>query len=57
MTEPQHISDLERRRQALNDEIAKALLHCAADDPMIIDLKLRCLFLGDEIDQLRHDAA
>ena len=54
MTKPDHIADLERRHQALEDEIAKALLHCSTDDLMIVDLKRRLLHLRDELEQLRH---
>jgi hypothetical protein len=47
------IASLERRQQSLEDEIAKSLLHCPTDDPMIADLKHRMLHLGDELERLR----
>ena len=53
---PDHIADLERRHQALEDEIIKALLHCSIDDLMIVDLKRRKLHLRDEIERLHHEA-
>ena len=48
---------LERRHQALEDEIGKALLHCSTDDLMIVDLKRRMLQLRDELERLRHEVA
>lgn len=54
MSKPDHISDLERRQQALENEIEKALHHCSADDLMIVDLKRRMLHLRDEIERLRY---
>jgi hypothetical protein len=54
---PDHIADLEKRQHALEDEIAKALLHSPTDDLMIIDLKLRMLHLRDELNQLRWQTA
>jgi len=35
-------------KKALEDEIAKALLYCSADELMIVDLKRRMLHLRDE---------
>ncbi len=55
-----HIADLERRHQALKDEIAKALTHTSSDDLMIFDLNQRLLHLRDELalelERLRHQA-
>lgn len=56
VTNPAHIADLERRHQALEGEISKALFHCSTDDLMIVDLKRRKLDLRDEIERLRHEA-
>jgi hypothetical protein len=53
---PDHIAVLERRQKVLEDEIGKALLHCATDDPLIVDLKRRVLHLRDELEKLRHQA-
>jgi len=52
---PDHIADLERRQQALEDEIEEAMLHCSTDDLMIVDLKRRKLHLRDEIERLRDE--
>jgi hypothetical protein len=57
MAKPDHIADLERRQKSLEDEIAKALLHCPTDDPMIVDLRLRMLHLRDELERLRPKMA
>ena len=48
---PDHIFDLERRQQVLETEIAQALQHCSADDPMVGDLKSRLLHLKEEIER------
>lgn len=56
MPKPDHIADLEPRQKVLEDEIAKAILHCSADDPMILDLKRRMLHLRDELEEFRHQA-
>ena len=53
---PDHIADLERRQKALEDEVAKALLHCSTDDPMFLYLKHRILHLRDELEKFRHKA-
>ncbi|MGO9634656.1 MAG: YdcH family protein [Steroidobacteraceae bacterium] len=44
-----HIADLERRHQALKEQIANALTRTSSDDLMIFDLKSRLLHLRDEI--------
>jgi hypothetical protein len=51
---PDHIFDLERRQQALEDEIAQVMSHCSTDDPMIADLKRRMLHLKEELERFRH---
>lgn len=56
MTKQAHIAELERRHQALEDEIAEALLHSSTDDLKVVDLKRRKLHLKDEIERLRHEA-
>jgi hypothetical protein len=52
-----HISDLERRQRALEEELSKALLRYSMDDLMIADLKRRMFHLRDEINRFRHEAA
>jgi hypothetical protein len=53
---PDHIANLERRQQILEDEIAKALSRCTSDDPMVADLKRRMLHLKEELEVFRHKA-
>ncbi len=50
-----HLSELERRHQALEDELIEALQHPSTDDLRIAELKRRKLALKDEIERLRHD--
>ena len=47
---------LEHRQQDLENEISETLCHAAIDDPMIIDLRSRVLFVREEIERLRHEA-
>ena len=54
MPKPDHIAVLEQRQKVLEDEITKASLNCATDDPMILDLKRRMLHLRDELEKFRH---
>jgi hypothetical protein len=44
---------LERRQKILESEVVEALRHVAIDDPMIVDLKSRVLFLREQIETLR----
>jgi hypothetical protein len=53
----QHLAELEKRHQALEQEINEALTHPAADDLRIAELKRRKLYVKDEIVKLRHDAS
>jgi len=57
MSKPDHIADLERRQKALEDEIAKALLHTSTDDPMLLVLRRRVLHVKDELEKFRQKAA
>ena len=52
-----HLAELERRHQALEDEINEALTHPSADDLKVAELKRRKLLLKDEIARLRQDAS
>ena len=47
---------LQRRQKILESEIFEALHHATVDDPMIIDLKSRVLFVREEIERLRDQA-
>ena len=48
-----HLSELERRHQALEREIQDAMAHPSTDDLKIAELKRRKLQLKDEITRLR----
>ena len=52
-----HLTELERRHRALEDEITEALTHPSTDDLTIAELKRRKLQVKDEIARLRHEAA
>lgn len=54
MTIHGHLSELERRHQALEQEIADAISHPSSDDLKIAELKRRKLLVKDEIERLRH---
>jgi hypothetical protein len=51
-----HLAELERRHQALEQEISDALAHPSTDDLQIAELKRRKLQVKDEIARLRQDA-
>lgn len=48
-----HLSELERKHQALEREIQDAMAHPSTDDLKIAELKRRKLVLKDEIAKLR----
>jgi hypothetical protein len=50
-----HLAELEKRHQALEQEIAEALTHPSADDLQIAELKRKKLHVKDEIARLRQD--
>jgi hypothetical protein len=50
-----HLSELEKRHQALEAEINEALTHPSIDDLTLIELKRRKLYVKDEITRLRQD--
>jgi len=52
-----HLAELERRHQALEDEISEALTHPSIDDLQLAELKRRKLQVKDEIARLRQDAS
>ncbi|MBV1698215.1 MAG: DUF465 domain-containing protein [Hyphomicrobiales bacterium] len=51
-----HLAELEKRHQALEQEINDALTHPSTDDLIIAELKRRKLLIKDEIAQLKLDA-
>jgi hypothetical protein len=56
MSMQSHLAELERRHQALEQEINEAIAHPATDDLKILELKRRKLLLKDEIVRLRQEA-
>ena len=48
-----HLSELERRHDALSREIEKELVHPGSDETKVSALKRRKLLLKDEITKLR----
>ena len=50
-----HLSELERRHQAIENAIAAENTHPGADDLKIIELKRKKLSLKDEIEKLRQE--
>ena len=53
MSMQSHLAELEKRHQALEDEINECLTHPAVDDLKIVELKRRKLQVKDEIERLR----
>jgi hypothetical protein len=52
-----HLTELERRHQALENEISEALAHPSTDDLKVVELKRRKLQVKDEIARLRQDVS
>jgi hypothetical protein len=50
-----HLSELEKRHQALEQEINEALNHPSTDDLQLVELKRRKLHVKEEIARLRQD--
>ena len=51
-----HLAELERRHQALEQEITEALSHPSTDDLRIVELKRKKLHVKDAIARLMQDA-
>jgi len=51
-----HLAELEKRHQALEQEISEALTHPSIDQLQLRELKRRKLQVKDEIARLRQDA-
>ncbi|ACL57064.1 YdcH family protein [Methylobacterium nodulans] len=51
-----HLSELERKHEALEREIQDAISHPSTDDLRVVELKRRKLHLKDEINRLRTSA-
>jgi hypothetical protein len=56
MTIQAHLTELERRHQKLEDEIAEAMTHPSIDRLKIAELKRQKLQVKDEISRLRSGA-
>ena len=54
MSMQSHLAELEKRHQALEQEISEALAHPATDDLKVAELKRRKLQVKDEIARLRQ---
>ena len=54
MTMQAHLSELERKHRALEDEIADAMTHPSTDDLKIAELKRKKLLVKDEIVRLQR---
>ena len=54
MSMQSHLAELERRHQALEQEIDEAIPHPATDDLRIAELKRKKLLVKDEITRLRQ---
>jgi len=56
MTIQAHLAELERKHQALEVELSKAINRPSTDDFTIAELKRRKLLVKDEISRVRTDA-
>jgi hypothetical protein len=52
-----HLAELERKHEALENELSEAIAHPSVDDITLADLKRRKLQVKDEIARLKHDAS
>jgi hypothetical protein len=57
MSMQMHLAELERRHQALEQEIDEAQAHPSCDDLKLAELKRRKLLLKDEITRLQQDVS
>lgn len=55
MSMQSHLTELQKKHQALESEINDCLTHPAVDDLKVVELKRRKLHLKDEIERLRHN--
>lgn len=49
------IADLECRQETLENELAEALATASANNPIVVELKSRVLYLKGEINRLRRE--
>ncbi len=57
MSMQSHLAELEKKHQALEQEINDCLTHPAVDDLKIVELKRKKLLVKDEIERLRHNGS
>ena len=57
MSMQMHLAELQRKHQALEQEINDAMAHPSSDGLKIVELKRRKLLVKDEIARLRQDAS
>ena len=50
-----HLAELEKRHEALEEQISEALTHPSTDDLQLLELKRRKLHVKDEITRLRSE--
>jgi len=50
-----HLAELQKKHQALEEQINDCLVHRATDDLKLVELKRKKLLLKDEIERLRHN--
>ena len=50
-----HLAELQKKHQALEEQINDCLVHPATDDLKLVELKRKKLQLKDEIERLRHN--
>ena len=50
-----HLAELEKRHEALEQQISEAQTHPSTDDLQLLELKRRKLHVKDEIARLRQD--
>jgi hypothetical protein len=55
MSMQSHLTELEKKHQALEHEINECQTHPAVDDLRIVELKRKKLQVKDEIERLRHN--
>jgi hypothetical protein len=55
MSMQSHLAELEKKHQALEQEINDCLTHPATDDLRIVELKRKKLLVKDEIERLRKN--
>ncbi len=55
MSMQSHLAELEKKHQALEQEITECLTHPAVDDLKIVELKRKKLHVKDEIERIKHN--